>query len=477
MASKKKPKKTAAAGTVVVVNMIPKSLSGETHQDSEPTLAVNPVNPQQIIGTAFTPDPLGGDFSPIYVSSDGGSSWTLNTIVPSRTQTADITVGFSATGKLYAGILRLPSGDDTRLNILRAKDPFATTPMEVLVDRLQVDQPFVQTVVTAPTSGKKTANPLFIGNNDFAAGGGQTATIDFSLNAAVAKAKFKTARIESRATVGQNGPQVRPACHPDGTVYLIFCGWRSETGNWQANTLKVTADVVVVRDEKFGGGTKPFTALVDPSDGRAGRIVASRVQFPFHHDGSSVPGQQRLGGDVAIAVDPRQSATVYVAWSALQGSLYTLHVRASHDRGVTWSANDLLTVPFGINPGLAINAAGRVGLLYQQLAGTQPSQRWVTHLQTSADGATWQDLVLADTPATTPRLTFSPYLGDYDQLLAISETFYGIFSASNIPAKANFPSGVSYQRNADFASKRLLDLDGQTPVAPSIDPFFFRVTV
>jgi len=52
---------------VTVVNMIPKSLSGETQQDSEPNIAVNPENPLQIVGTAFTPDPLNGPRAPIYV--------------------------------------------------------------------------------------------------------------------------------------------------------------------------------------------------------------------------------------------------------------------------------------------------------------------------------------------------------------------------------------------------------------------------
>jgi len=33
----------ASSTTVLLVNIIPKSLSGETHQDSEPTIAVNGV--------------------------------------------------------------------------------------------------------------------------------------------------------------------------------------------------------------------------------------------------------------------------------------------------------------------------------------------------------------------------------------------------------------------------------------------------
>src|SRR6266702_8507874 len=83
---------------VLVVNMMPRSLSGEAHQDSEPTIAVNPANPLQIAASAFTPDPLKGSFAPIYISSDGGNTWTLNSIVPGNnrlTGTSDITLSFS----------------------------------------------------------------------------------------------------------------------------------------------------------------------------------------------------------------------------------------------------------------------------------------------------------------------------------------------------------------------------------------------
>src|SRR5437899_2632030 len=62
----------AAAAGILVVNIIPNSLSFEDNQDSEPMLAVNPLNPDQIVATAFTPDPMGSGFGPYFVSSDGG---------------------------------------------------------------------------------------------------------------------------------------------------------------------------------------------------------------------------------------------------------------------------------------------------------------------------------------------------------------------------------------------------------------------
>jgi hypothetical protein len=114
-------KRTAAVSAltnILVVNMIPRSLSAETEQDSEPFIAVNAANPLQIVGSAFTPDPFGGPQAPIYISNDGGNSWDLRSTVPSNVQTGDITVAYAGgTNNLYSGILKRPG--NLLLNILR----------------------------------------------------------------------------------------------------------------------------------------------------------------------------------------------------------------------------------------------------------------------------------------------------------------------------------------------------------------------
>jgi hypothetical protein len=84
--------------------------------------------------------------------------------------------------------------------------------------------------------------------------------------------------------------------------------------------------------------------------------------------------------------------------------------------------------------------------------------------------------VLATVPSDTPTFVFLPYLGDYIYLSALGNTFYGVFSANNTPNMANFPNGVTFQRNADFTTHQLLDVDNKTVVAVSIDPFFFTVS-
>jgi hypothetical protein len=466
----------AAASAVLIVNIIPRSMSIESEQDSEPHLTVNPANPDEIVATAFTPDPGGSAHAPIFVSMDGGSTWTLNASVPSQVgfATGDITTSFSGKGRrLYAGIL---NGATRDLQLLGTADAMSATPMKIFQSRGDADQPFINaaTVKKGPDKGRER---VYIGVNDFKGLGGRTATIDHSLHAGAASPSFTSTRIETRATSGQNGAQIRPVAHGDGTIYAIYYGWRATTGNFAANTFRVTsADVVVVRDDKWGNGPKPFQALADPNDNLPGLRVARGLSFPFMRNGTDESGHQRLGGTLSIAVDPANSANAYISYGErpASGSIMTLHLRRSTDRGTTWSA-DLLTIRNATNGAVAVSGGGVIAFLYQQLVRTTGVPRWRTVLQRSTNGINWNSLVLADTPVDLREKKFDPHLGDYVHLLALNRTFYGVFSASNRPDMTRFPSGVKFQRNADFTTRKLLRLDNTTEVKSSIDPFFFRV--
>jgi hypothetical protein len=459
-----------AGAQITVIDMIPQALSGEIGQDSEPNLAVNPANPLEIAGSAFTYNPGGTTSAPIYVSTNGGGTWVLNNIVPSANGgTGDITLRFGGIGNtLYTGILL--GGSGLRLNILRTNNFAGSAAMTLLVDRLGsgVDQPYVQatTVVGGTAAGR---DRVYVGNNDFNGPSGRTATIDRSLDArtAAAPAGFTNFVIESRATRGQDLPPIRPAVHGDGTVYGIFYGWR--TGG---------TDVVVVRDDNWGTGPNPFTALQDPGDNAAGLRVVTGRNVPFENYSHPALGQERLvASNISIAVDPGNSSALYIAWADRVGATdYTLHVRRSTDRGATWSASDLLTITNATNPALSINSCGTVGFLCQQVTGSGTTQRWETHLRRSTNGTTWQDQTLATVPANAPAPTFLPYIGDYVHLMAVGEDFYGIFSANNTPNMANFPNGITFQRNYNSTTGQLRNVSNTANVAVSIDPFFFKAT-
>ena len=457
---------------VTVVNVIPNNMSGETNQDSEPNLAVNPADPNQMAASAFTPSQgfCGPNLAPIFVSNAAGLNWNLNCIVPSDNTglTRDITVRFSGTtNNLYAGILRRPQpvANQPRLNILRTNNFLNPAVMTVLVDRNGVDQPYIQ----ATTVGAN--DRVYVGDNDFNPPVlGRTATIDRSINAQLAVPMFNIISIESRATSGQDGPPIRPAIHSDGTIYGIFYGWRA------FNFGNATTDVVVVRDDNGGAGG--FANLIDPGDGNAGmRVVQNRI-VPWANFSQPNFGQERfVGSNISIAVDPNNSDIVYIAWAdrMVANGPYTLHISRSLNRGVNWSG-DLRTITNATNPALAINDNGTVGFLYQQvIGGLAAPMRWVTHIELTDNAfSNVQDFVLADVPANTPAPQFIPYIGDYVHLMAVGANFHGIFSANNTPNNANFPNGVIYQRNANFATNTLSGLNGN-PIHPSIDPFYFLV--
>ena len=424
------------AANVTVVNLIPRSLSGETNQDSEPNLAVNPANPQLMAASAFTPNPAGSGDAPIFVSTDGGNTWSLQAIVPSDQETADITLRFGgSSNNLYAGIIRTPIVSNApRLNILRTSNVLSGSPMDVLVDRTGngVDQPYIQ-AATFPDGQGGSADLVVCGDNDFNHQP-QSATMDVSGSAGASPAPFANSVVDVRPAAGGDAPSIRPAIHADGTVYGAFLRRVSGTTN---NNLRY--DVVVVRDDNRGSSHPSFAALTDPADGLVGTRVAQNRLIPFLNQ--PVFGQERIGSTLTISVDPRdgQSGNVFLAWADRLGKTdYTIHLVKSLDRGATWSRADLLSVTNATNPAVAVNGNGMVGFVYQQLTGAfkpnhvSAANRWVTHFRTSTDGGTtWTDLVLATTPANVPRAAGLPYLGDYLHLMAIGNDFYGVFCANN----------------------------------------------
>lgn len=456
--------------SATVVNMIPQWLSDETNGDSEPFLSVDRRDSDCMAGSAFTPSPTGGQ-APIFVTSDSGNNWTLNEIVPSIPGTGDITMApGNSLKELYAGILRRPDPLNQLFgDFLHTPEFKGTALMDVIGGRTDLDQPYVQTKADGAT------DRVYIGSNDLAVTDTRSATIDFSGDSGVT---FQTIVLETRdALPGQDGPSIRPAIADDGTAYAAFFGWRDFTSVacavcWSP-AYDFTSDVVVVRDDP--GGTTDFGDLKDPSDGKAGRLVATDRVIPWRN--GPFLGQERIGSTLTLAVHPANSSIVYIGWCDRVGTDdYTLHVRSSDDSGQTWSTDDVRTITDATCVTLAAAPDGTVGLLYHQLESADSGERWKVRIDISNDGFTsHRTLTLADTPADTPIANSLPYLGDYNYLTVTGNEFRGVFSACNTPDLANFPESVRYQRKADFTSKQLLDDAGQ-PVNVSIDPFYFSVT-
>jgi hypothetical protein len=68
----------SAASTINIVDLIPANDSAETDQNSEPSLAVDPLDPTKIIAGAFSSNTAGGSgITPSFLSTDGGTTWSI----------------------------------------------------------------------------------------------------------------------------------------------------------------------------------------------------------------------------------------------------------------------------------------------------------------------------------------------------------------------------------------------------------------
>jgi hypothetical protein len=435
-----------------LVNVIPAMLSGETRQDSECSITVNPANPDQIALAAFTVDPASSGSAPIFVSTDGGATWTLNVCVPGGNRTNDISVRFGGTtGVLYAAILRQDNG---HFNLLRSATFPPAGPMAVLIDRDGPDQPWTETGWYAEPDGT-TVDRVFVTAKD------GRAAVQFSVDAATGEppAGFADAVI-IEAREGATSPSVRTSIHRSGVIYGVFVGARA-----------AGSDIVVVRDDDWGANG--WKDLVD-EDGIPGRRIVSGAPVP--RAGAAQLGTVRVSSRLAIAVDPREWRRVYVAWcdgAATPEAPFRLHLRRSDDAGKTWT-EDLRTVDDVTNPALAVNLRGTAAVLYQRLTTRPEGNRWETHLEVSDDqfATVRTDMTIADVPDLGG--TFQPTIGDYANLIAVGKEFHGAFCGYNAPDAAHFPSGVTYLRNTDWPNRRLLHADGVSEVGASVDPFYLR---
>jgi hypothetical protein len=458
-----------ATAQVTVVDMVPTSNSGETSRDAEPNLAIDPSAPLTLAASAFTPDPNGTLSGVLYFSTDGGQTWNLtNAFIPASatlgcvTTYCDITLRFSPSSHtLYASFLVVNGSGNTDLsigaiaNVSTNARTFTSLQTSAGTSAGFADQPWVEAGTVQPNDHAYVDyNDIRLTNN--------TATMNRSLNPVPPPPSgFNATVIDTTNTCSQDAPSVRPAVHQSGIVYATFYRW---TGSCS------TADIIVVRDDNWGTGPNAFQALQDSVTHTIGQRVAIGITL-----GSGSLGNQRVGSQLAIAVDPNNNQNVYVAWG--DGSPYTLHVRHSTDGGQTWSS-DLRTISNATNPGLAINNQGKVAFLYQALVNPGSGNRWRTHLERTTNAFTSvQDLILADVPDQSGSYAGSNPIGDYDNVIAQGGDFYGVFSAFNTADNANFPNGVSYLRYADFNLHRLYaDAAHTITVNDSIDPYFFHVS-
>jgi hypothetical protein len=455
----------APNSSALVVNMIPKGWSDEASQNSDPFLARSRTN-GLLIAAANFPTASNGGRTQLLSSSGDGSSWNSIALPVEMTRVDSQTYSLSGTDKLYGAVAGQKNAEDvfSVIQLLDITKPETAQSISKSTGREVGNQPFIQTR-TSESKEEIYVGELYLGTL------GNVELGTAAVRVSIGGEPFKLYGVESRtfsSRGGQDAPAVRTALAAnDRTVYVAFLRWSKLAGS------KITGEVVITRDDHATTGPKPFSALIDAKDNLPGRFVEVDRTFLL---GQSL-GQQPIGADLALAVDPRQSDRVYLCWGDDDPvtKIHQLHLRVSFDRGQNWS-NDLLMIPSAINPALAVSETGVVGFLYQQL--TSDGAVWETHFRQLQGSGERPPIVLSSFPTRIePKKQGGkdePYLGYRLNLISHAGSFYGTFSAPNNPESKYFPQGVSFQR--EYGGGKLFSADGkEREISPSIDPYFFRI--
>lgn len=414
----------------MIVDIIPAAQSKEHAQNSEPNIAVNPSDPTKIVISAF-----GSPTNPIFISKDGAKTWAVLQKIPA----GDISVGWAGAYNAYLTVLS-PKG--TTIATLRLHDPTIRSTFRGVVKSLYKpggdgpDQPWTEAALV------NGVDHIYVAFDDFSQASGKTASVRQSLDGGLTWQNFVLER--TTPGLGSDGSAVRVAVGSE-RVFAAFQRFDANVGG------DVSGDIVVVRDD--AGGAAGYAAL---GAGGGGVAVATGETLP-----QGFLGQERLGSDLSIAVDPHDPDRVVVAYAVIRTGQTLVSVNLSIDAGDSWNEIFATTTDDSALPAVAIAGNGVIGLLYTRYDGTNLE----THLVQSPDEfATQSDLTLSKFADLAFVPDFDPYIGDYQDLVAVGDFFYGTFSASNNTAA--FPIAPIFLRD-----KTLL---GTTKVPFSIDPFFFK---
>lgn len=478
----------ARAAVLTEIDIIPTTDSAETQQNSEPSLGVNPNSPSQVVAGSFTGifnGPPTNVTTPYFQTVTGGTAWSDF----GGLQTLDKSIAWSPNGTNNAMTATLNGVQDkptiTQIQTFSGAVPgpgfvgppvntFNSTPPGFL------DQPWIRTGPSAIGSPNTAAQRnVYVGYNDLTRFGALGNTASVNVSAALGASPTQVVLDAPGVTgAGQDGPSVRVAADQSGntgTVYAVFTRWNSTVSN-TTDGFRLASDEVVVKSTTFGAS---FAPTLNP--------VAHPIT-PFTSADNSLLslGQERIGSDNAIAVDPKAATHVVVAYtdSPSIGQIQ-VHVAESTDGGDHWT--DKLTTSASTRsatPALTIKADGTIALLYNEY--NPRTDKLTQHLVTTAnDFATTADTILGTENNSTsggPAPQFDPYVGDFTDLTSLDNVLYGVFSASNAAdgTLATFfnNTGSLFQRDftgtvgtASFALN-----DGLGHAVPfSIDPFFFSL--
>lgn len=381
--------------------------------DTEPSIAVNPTNVNDIVVVAFSDNWGLGTNASIWRSSDHGATWSKSQILPQPGEglqgPGDQKVSFDRNGNLLVAELgSFPLTDfifrqtgaagaaltvgagfgDDQPHLDVDRNPAGVCAGRVYAPWLNTNVALAQSNVTNSSNGGAAVTNVAAGSN---------------------------AAFANRTT--------RLALGPDGSAYIIY-----KTREGLAGGMFENAHFRVDRSDdcgaNWGANSNGGVSIHGPA--------AVRTLFT-NTFGNSAKGKvtRARSSDAWIAVD-QGSGDVYAAYVNQDASGFgQIYVARSTDRGVTWTTS---RVTNGRNhsgfPEIAATDNGTVGVLYIDFDDSGTSTIFRHRFARSFNkGTSWSDETLQSMdPAPIGNAASGFIFGDYEGLTAHGTTFYGVFT-------------------------------------------------
>ena len=422
----------------VVSNTDPNLTNTDTFNDGETSIAVNPESPGEIVMTAFSGS--WGANAPLWHSTDGGNIWTKQFTVPAPPgitaggcpcdQAVDYGRNDQMSGTFLVsgnGGFDVFSGTSTNPASSAAWNWLVLAGVTQMTNNLvpssfgNTDQPWLLVNRDTTTATQDNVHAAY---DDFSGGPDMRVAVSYGVN----PPNFTVDNQSGTSTGGVN-PGHRLAVDPQtGFVYSLF---QRCVGNCGGDPKNI--DFMLNRSTD-GGATWIL-------NGNAGGIIVANANStqPTPKFGTV---NALLGGADHATVDPNNGDIYYVYGNRDAGTgndrLAIRRIQDNGGGGVTVGPENFVTgqVEAAI-PSVAVLSNGTVGVFYYTfdgLSGGIPS--FSAHLAQSGDhGVTFSDQVLLNflSSATDNGNNRQRVLGDYMQMKAVSNCFFGSFTGNGVP--------------------------------------------
>jgi hypothetical protein len=427
---------------------------------NEPYVAVNPLNPGQIVVSTFA---YNTPRASLWYSTDGGADWDIrfpipNSPAPGQGVPADQTFAYDSNGVLHGALLTYAlSTKGPSFNIFHgstsdpASDGQAGKPDDWQWSTQRVNLPnSTQDKADQPWIAV-SGDHVYVAYGDSGGnGGGNSVEARVSASSDGGATFTQDNPISKRSQWAAYNPGIRIAADQAGRVYAFF-----EIGDGPLKSGEPLMTHYRLNVSFDQGTTWAYT----DSSAEGGIPVADGLSLQA---GVSFGGVSFLQSITAIAADPT-GAHVYVTYGMKDATgadrIYLAEFHPDASGNLAERANPValsITGQRSALPSVAVTANGSIAVQYDTF--TDADGQFHVHLATSTDqGQTFTDQDLNDFTAAGIPFPFSRnrLLGDYQGLIAVGNTVFGTFAARG---------------NVQIPGEGIDTTD-------KIDPFFYSVTL